>query len=225
MVKHQPLKDAEIKAYTAFRNIPSDRAMALIGIGTGERQTITLPDAGLNHNSIRLFFGAQPVYDFDFNTELSQISCTAAVGVNIFASYSYGWMAGTWVEMQKGSTQKYQDTPLMATEFTYVLPTAQMGKGVSAVKVVMDKPVGSVVDAALGTATGAMQMFVLDHAAKADTITVKNGATSLGDSAHSYDDNSRILTVVAVAGAALNVSYDWTAESPVVNGLVAAWNE
>ena len=105
MVKHQPLRDATLKAYVAFRDTSVERDMIQIGTGTGERQTITLADNGINHNTLRLFYGSQPLFDYDYNTELSQISCTVPVGSIIFASYSCGWQPETWVPMQKGSTQ------------------------------------------------------------------------------------------------------------------------
>ena len=87
---------------------------------------------------------------------------------------------------------------------------------------ILSKPGGTVTAAALGTAIGKTQMFVLPHAAKPATIAV---SASSGTPSWSYDEDSRILTAAGTDGAALAISYDWIAETPVCYGFVAAWNE
>lgn len=228
-VRHQPLQDAQLGAMIAMRTTPKVRERINIGVGNGNRQTLDLKpqgatavDTGVNHNTIRLWHGAAEVFDFDYNTQLSQVSTTAPDGVTVFASYSYGWEPELWVDMTKGTTQSYDDPNVQSTEFTYILPSAEAAKGVSAVKVLLKKPGGTVTAAALGTATGKTQMVVLDHAAKLATVQV---ASSAGTASWSYDESSRILTFVGTKGASLAVSYDWTAETPVVYALVAAWTE
>ncbi|BBB91068.1 MAG TPA: hypothetical protein PKA28_10900 [Methylomusa anaerophila] len=240
MVKHQRLRDAGIAAYISMRDVPKTRDRIAIGVGSnGQRLTLTLgvkdaegnivPDSGVNHSTIRVWYGSKQVFDFDYNTQiadtgvvqLSQISVTPDDGVTVFASYKYGWQPEVWEKMTAGATQKYDDT-MDSTTFSYVLPSASEGKGVSDVKIVLDKPGGHVAAEALGTATGKTQMLVLAHAAKTASIVV---SASIGIAQWSYDYDSRILTVVAPKDATLTVAYDWVAETPVVRGFVAAWSE
>lgn len=228
-VKHQVLKDASISAYMAMRATPKTRERIAIGTGNGSRQTLTLKpsgapaaDTGVNHNTLRIWHGSSEVFGFDFNTELSQISTSAADGVTVFASYSYGWEAEKWVEMTKGTTQAYDDPNVNSTEFTYTLASTDTAKGVAAVKIVLSKPGGTVTGAVLGTATGKTQMFVLPHIAKTASISV---VASIGTATWTYDYDSRILTVAATKGATVSASYEWIAETPVCVGFVACWNE
>jgi len=231
-VKHQVLQDAQLRALMAMRPVPKTRERIPIAIGNGQRQTVTVgvkdaggvlqPDTGINHNTIRLWHGSQEVFDYDFNTEMSQVSTTAPEGVTVFASYSYGWEAETWQEMTRGTTQTHEDPNTVSTEFTYVLPSGQQPKGVAAVKVLLKKPGGTVSNQSLGIATGKTQMIVLGHAAKLASIVV---GASVGAASWSYDEQSRILTVVGQKDAVLTVGYDWVAETPVCYGFVACWNE
>lgn len=227
-VKHQTLQDALIASQVSMRATPKLRDRINIGIGTGSRQTIDLKppgatavDSGINHNTLHLWHGSTEVFDFDYNTQVSQVSTTAPSGVTIFASYSHGWEAESWMDMTKGTTQTYDDTNQQSTEFTYSLPTGTDPKGVSAMRVVLRKPSGTFTQA-LGTATGSTQMFVLIHSAKESTVVV---TASTGSASWSYDENSRILTVSATKDATLSATYDWVAETPLCTGFVAMWNE
>lgn len=228
-VRHQALKDAQVRGMMSMRTTPLTRERIAIAVGNGSRQTVglkpsgqTAVDTGVNHNTIRLWHGSQEIYEYDFNTETSEISTTAEEGVTVFASYSYGWEPETWAEMVRGSTQRHEDQTIESTEFTYTLPSAQAGKGVAAVKVVLDKPGGTVTGASMGVATGKTQMMVLEHAAKPDTIVI---TASSGTVSWAYDENSRILTVAGEKDATLSITYDWTAETPICYGFVAAWTE
>lgn len=228
-VRHQALQDAQINGMISMRTTPLTREKITIAVGNGSRQTVDLKplgavpmDTGINHNTIRLWAGSQEIFEYDFNTETSEASFTVASGVTVFASYSYEWEPETWVAMTKGSTQPYSELGVESTEFTYVLPSNQAGKSVSAVKIELVKPDGTVTAKSLGAATGNTQMIVLEHAAKQDTIIV---TTSAGAVSWSYDEASRILTVAGQKDALLSISYDWTAETPVCYGFVAAWTE
>ena len=225
-VKHQVLRDAQISAQMAMRPVPKTRERIPIATGTGNRQTVTLGVGGvadpyINHNTLRVWYGSQEVFDFDYNTQLSQASVTPPDGVTAFASYSYGWEPETWVEMTKGTTQTHDDPNVVTTEFSYALGSADAAKGVAAAKVLLKKPTGSATQA-LGSATGKTQMFVLEHLAKLSALAV---TASTGTASWSYDEDSRILTVAATKDATLTATYDWVAETPVCTGFVACWNE
>lgn len=228
-IKHQALLDAQINGMISLRTTPLTRDKITIAVGNGSRQTVGLKplgavsvDTGINHNTIRLWAGSQELFEYDFNTETSEASFTVTSGVTVFASYSYEWEPENWVAMARGSTQIYPGTNLESTEFTYVLPSVQVGKSVSAVKIELVKLNGAVTAKSIGIATGSTQMIALEHAAKQDTILV---TASAGAVSWSYDDVSRILTVVGQKDAALSISYDWTAETPICYGFVAAWTE
>ena len=225
-VKHQVLRDAEISAQMAMRPVPKTRERIAIATGTGNRQTVTLGVSGvadpyINHNTLRVWYGSQDVFDFDYNTQLSQASVTPPEGVTAFASYSYGWEPETWVDMVPGTTQTHDDPNVVTTEFSYALGSVDTAKGVAAAKVLLKKPTGSA-SQALGSATGKTQMFVLDHLAKLSALAV---TASTGTASWSYDEDSRILTVAATKDATLTATYDWVAETPVCTGFVACWNE
>ena len=228
-VKHQLLQDAEIGALISLNDIPSTRDKINIGTGNGSRLTLDLKpsgaasvDTGINHNTLRLWFGSSEVFDFDFDTATSQVSATAPNGVTLFASYTYNWEPEIWVAMTAGSTQKYDEPNIFGTEFTFELPSGQAGKGVSAMKIQLIKPAGTVTNASLGTATGSTQMIVLSHAAVTSSIVV---TASTGSASWSYNPISRVLSVVGNSGATLTISYNWNAETPICYGFVAAWSE
>jgi hypothetical protein len=227
LIKHKALIDAEIRAFVAFRNEPKQRKMIPLGTGTGTAQTLTLgvagtdgkiiSDSGINQNKLSIYFDGKPYYSYSYNTETSEITVTADAGVAVSASYEYGWEAETWREMTKTTTQPYDSAGTYATYFEYTLPTGEAKKTISNVKYVLFRPSGHITDAALGTATGSRQIFVLPHKAKAETI-VCSGSWS-------YDDDTQILTVVAAQGTALTISYDYIAESQEVYGVTAGWAE
>lgn len=217
MVKHKPLMDAVINAFVAFRSAPKKREMINIGTGNGDTQTITLADTGINHNTLSVQYDGRPVYDYSYNTETSQITFTAAEGVAVTATYQYGWEAETWRQMTAQEPQVYNDTGLYATKFTYTLPDDVTGKTISNIKVQLYRPAGTVAAQVLGTATGQRQLFVLPHYAKKETIR--------SNAQFSYDDKSRVLTVVGDKDSEIKVSYDWIAETHEVRGLVAGWAE
>lgn len=216
-VVHKKLMDAEIKAYVSFRQKPKSREMINIGTGNNERQLIQLTDTGINHNTLQIYYDGKPAYNYDYNTELSQVLCVATTGAAITASYSYGWEAETWLPMTHDGTQKCIDSGNYESSFCYELPSNVVDKSISVVKIELYRPEGQVTDAPLGTATGQKQLFVLPHFAKKETISCTG--------AFSYDDASRILTVVAAKDTAIKISYSWSAETHELNGLVSAWNE
>jgi len=217
LVKHKALMDAQIKAFVSFRSAPKKRTMLNIGTGNGNTQTITLQDTGINHNTLSVQYDGKPVFDYGYNTETSQITFTAANGVAVTASYEYGWENESWAEMTAQDPQVYSDSGYYATKFTYSLPSGTNDKTISDIKIQLYRPSGMVTDAAIGTATGQRQLFVLPHFARKESI-VCSGSWS-------YDDNSRILTVVADKDVQIKASYNWLAETQEIYGLTAGWAE
>lgn len=224
LAKHKKLNDARLKAYVSFSESTQQRDKYVIGTGTGALQTLTLTDTGIDFSTFSLFFNLTPCYVYDYNSATNQITFTAPADSNVAASYTYGATAENWQEMQTGSTQKYQDGTLYSTDWTYEV-TAGTEKGVSAIKIDMEKPPGSVTNQLFGVASGAQQQFVLDHFARGDTLAITASDTTLARSSWSYEPASRILTLVAPKDAPLRYTYVYDAEVPALYGLVAAWNE
>lgn len=216
-VVHKKLMDAEIRAYVSFREKPKIREMLNLGTGTAERQLIQLEDTGINHNTLQVYFDGKPTHNFDYNTELRQILCIAPEGTAISASYQYGWEKEEWLLMANLDCQPKTDSGYYMTSFAYELPSAEDNKSISVVKVELYRPSGTVNDEKIGAGTGKKQLFVLPHFAKKETIKCTGS--------FSYDDNSRIMTVVAEKDSDIKVTYGWIAETHELSGLVAAWNE
>ena len=224
LIKHKRLTDAGIKAYISFGQTPLHRENLQIATGTGEPQTVTLTDTNIDFPSLTLYANTTKITSVDYISALNSITFTADSGKTIFANYAYGFDAESWQEMQKGSTQAYQnDTTCDSTDYTYAVTGVE--KGVSAVRMVMQKPDGSSTDEMLGTGTGRQQMFILQHYAKEETITLKQGTQPIDRANWSYDPVNKIITVIALKDSAVTATYQWTAETPEIIGYVAAWNQ
>lgn len=227
LIKHKELMDAQIRSYVALRAAPKKRTMINVGTGNGKTQTVKLgikdsqgnivPDSGINHDTLAVQFDAKPTFGYGYNTEVSELTFTADNDVAVTASYEYGWEPETWVEMTKATTQPYNDTGHYGTKFEYEVPSGMDGKTISNMKTVLYRPSGTVTDEVIGTATGKKQLIVLPHFARKESI-VCSGSWS-------YDDNSRILTVVDDKGNAIKISYSWIAETQEIYGLTAGWAE
>lgn len=213
-VKHKPLKDAKINVYAALRPTPKKRDMKQIGTGSGETQTVKVDDVGINQDTLRVYYDGKAVYDFDYNTETSEITFKAAAGVVVSASYEYGWKAADWLPMTQGLTQN-NDSGNDTTEYTYTVPAHKDALTVTAIRYELLRPTGHVSDEVIGIGTGTRQIIKLPHFAKKETI-VCSGAWS-------YDYDSRLVTVVAEKGTEIKISYDWIAEQPEVISIGAGW--
>ena len=223
LIKHSRLKDAGIKAYISFGNKTLSRENLQVATGTGNPQTVTLADTNVDFSTLTLFGNTTRISNFDFNTTSNTITFTAVSGATVFANYEYGFTPESWQEMQKGTTQPYTGKDYDSTDFTYAVTGVE--KGVSAISMVMEKPDGSSTDEYLGVGTGRTQLFVLNHWAKEETITLKQGTQPIVNTNWSYDPVNRIITVIALKDTIVSATYQWTAETPKIIGYVAAWNQ
>ena len=213
-IKHKKLIDADLKAYVRLQKTPKKAEFKLIGYGTGARKTYKVTDSGINQDSLMVYVNGRAIYDFDFNTETSEITLVADVDVPINASYEYGWELFNYVEMQKGISQ-INDSGTYTTEYTYTIPEHEGELTVTAIKYELIRPEGKVTNEVIGVGTGKRQIIQLPHFARKETIQC-NGKWS-------YDYDSKRLTVIAPADTDIVISYDWIAESPVVYGVMAGW--
>ena len=213
-IKHKKLIDADLKAYVRLQKTPKKADFKLIGYGTGERKTYKVTDKGINQDSLMVYVDGKAAYDFDFNTEASEIALVADVDAPINATYEYGWEPFNYAEMQKGVSQ-VNDSGAYTTEYTYNIPAHEGEYTVTAIKYELIRPEGKVTNETIGVGTGKRQIIPLPHYARKETI-VCNGKWS-------YDYDSKRLTVIAPEKEPIVISYDWIAESPEVYSIAAGW--
>lgn len=212
--KHKELIDAEINAYCSIRKQPQKRVQYQVGNGTGALKTYTLPDSGLNQDTLAVYVDGKFISDFGYNTETSEITLTADKDAVVSASYEYGWEMSDWLPMEQGASQ-INDSGNYTTEYTYTIPSHDGIFTVTAVKFELARPEGHVDNETIGTGTGRRQMIRLPHIARKETI-VCNGKWS-------YDYDNQRLTIIAPENEPIVISYDWIAESPKVYSIAAGW--
>ncbi len=216
LAKHRELMDAKIKAFVSLRDKPGNVSMKHVGYGTGERNTYQLAESGINQSSLAVYVDGSLTDDYSYNTETSQLTITAEKDSVITASYEYGWGASDWMEMEFDETQ-VNDSGDYTSRYTYEVPASEAEKTVTAVKFQLLRPEGKVENENIGTGTGKRQIIQLEHYAKKETI-VCTGSWS-------YDYDNRLLTVIAGEGEAINISYDYIAESPQLYSVMAGWTD
>lgn len=212
--KHKELIDAKINAYCSIRKQPQKRVQYQVGNGTGSLKTYTLPDNGINQDTLAVYVDGKFISDFGYNTEMSEITLTADKDAVVSASYEYGWEMSDWLPMEQGGSQ-INDSGNYTTEYTYTIPSHDGIFTVTAVKFELARPEGHVDNETIGTGTGRRQMIRLPHIARKETI-VCNGKWS-------YDYDNQRLTIIAPENEPIVISYDWIAESPKVYSIAAGW--
>lgn len=141
MIHHDALTAGRLRAYVTFGDEVKSKENVVIGTTTGQRQTIQLPDTGVDYNTIEIKVGGVKFVDFSANTEPShpEITLTAEeAGQEITASYRYGYGMETWNEMTLTSQQNYSDSGRTASKFEYALPEGQMTSTRTAIKFVYE---------------------------------------------------------------------------------------
>ena len=220
-VHHKRLVDSKISAFVNFVKPTAQRIFLPIGISSGSAQTLTLgengvADTNVDPATIQLFANGSPIINFSYNTETSEVTINTIANQEVTATYNYGRQKENWREMSVDVDQQPYDDGSYLTRFTYALPDEDLdNQTVTNIRLQLYRTSGSVIDEVLGTATGFTQLFVLDHAAKAETIQV--------NASFSYDEDSQILTCVAPEGTEIKASYDWLGESHTIYSWAAAW--
>lgn len=214
--KHKELIDAKINAYCSIRKQPQKRVQYQVGNGTGALKTYTLPDSGVNQDTLAVYVDGKFISDFGYNTETSEITLTADKDAVVSATYEYGWEMSDWIPMEQGGSQ-INDSGNYTTEYTYTIPSHDGIFTVTSVKFELARPEGHVDNETIGTGTGRRQMIRLPHIARKETI-VCNGKWS-------YDYDNQRLTIIAPENEPIVISYDWIAESPKVYSIATGWAE
>ena len=140
MIHHDALKTGQIRAYVTFGDEVQTRTGIAIGTTDGTRQTLVLPDAGVDYNTIEVKVGGVKFVDFSANTEPShpEITLTAEAGQQVTVSYKCGYGMETWNEMQMVSQENYGDAGRMASKFEYALPESMAAMTRTAIKFVLE---------------------------------------------------------------------------------------
>lgn len=226
LVKHQKLVDAKLKAYVSMTAATKKRDKYVLGTGTGVAQTITLTDTGIDFPRMVLYANTSQIASFDYNSIDNTVTFTADKDATIFGSYTYGQEAESWQEMTFGSTQKYtsgNNTDLYSSTYTYT--SEGVSKGVSAIRIGLEKPSGSVTDVAIGIGTGRTQLIYLDHYFRNDTLSFTAGGVTVLPQNWTYDDKNRLLSIACTKDAQIKMNGVYDAETPILKGFVAAWNQ
>lgn len=219
-IRHKPLADSIIKAYVNFLSPTKRRTLIDIGTASGSSEQFILGvdgvrDTGIDQSSIRLFADGQPLLNFSYNTEVSEVTVNATAGKTITASYEYDHEPEVWHEMSCEVNQQPYDDGSVQSRYIYSLGDDERGLQVTNIRINMFRTSGYVDEEILGVGTGGVQMFVLKHAAKEDTINC--------NAEWAYNADSQIITCVAPVGTKIVAAYDRLGEQHVLYSWTAGF--
>lgn len=225
ILKHPVVQDTEFSAEISLRKPTTNVTGEVLGTGDGAAHTYTLKNKdGLASHGFALYFDGvqQAASKYSYSPNDGQVTCTADSGVAITADYIYGWTAEQFQAMTHDTQYPdKQDNNLVFDQFDYIATKDSDLRGpIGCVRVNIAQKTGSVKDAALGTGTGEMQSYKLEHHAKAETISVKPAGAKW-----KYRNATDVLQVTAAKGEAVSVSYDWAARPNYIEDLSCFFNE
>lgn len=224
VVHHEPLQDAYIEAYVNFMKAPKHRELIQIGTATGSRQELVLgvdgvADSNIVTSSIQIYADGNPLTNFSYSSEVSTVVLSAKKNAVLYASYDYAHDTEVWRKMTADPVQPYNDADgTYMTRYTYLLPDSEAtGKVIANVRLRMVKRTGSASNVKLGTGTGKKQMFALAHRYKSSTIKFNPACD------WTFEEDSKILTVVAAKNSDIKISGNWVGIAPVIRSFAAGF--
>jgi len=224
VVHHEPLQDAYIDAYVNFMKAPKHRELIQIGTATGSRQELVLgvsgvADSGIITSTIRLYADGNPLTNFSYNSEVSTVVLSAKKNAVLYASYDYNHDSEVWRKMTKDAAQPYNDAEgTYMSRYTYQLPDSDAtGKVIANVRLNLVKRTGTASNTKIGVGTGKKQMFALQHKYKSSTIKFNPACD------WTFEEASKILTVVAAKNSNIVISGKWEGIAPVVRSFAAGF--
>jgi len=117
IVKHEDLNGAQLKAFAKFDPCKYGVTKKAIGTGTGESQTIILPNSKFTDvNSIKIYAGDEQI-DFEFLSADNSVTFTAPAGAAITATYTYNLQIENWIELTADPTQHDFSDGLFTTRY------------------------------------------------------------------------------------------------------------
>ena len=145
MIHHDKLDKAVPHAFVTFGDEIHTAEDVSIGTGTGARQTLRLPDKGVDYNTIEVKVDGvkYPYFSANTETEYPEITLAAAEGAEVTASYKYGYGMETWNEMELVSQESYGDTGRVASKFEYALPEGSATGTRTAIKFQLEQGEGA----------------------------------------------------------------------------------
>lgn len=221
-IRHKKLSDSIIRAYVNFLPPTKRRVLIPIGVASGSSEQMILGvdgvrDTGIDQKTIQLYSNGTPLMSFSYNTEVSEVTLTAPTNAAITASYEYNHAPEVWREMTKDIDQQPFDDGTVQTRFSYSLnDEEEQGLTVANIRMQLFRTSGHTDGEVLGVGTGGVQMFVLSHAAKEETIDC--------NADWSYNADSQILTAVAPRGEQIVANYDWLGEQQVLYSWTAGYS-
>jgi|GEM_PF-1306830 len=210
LIRHDKLQDTVITADAVYYENPKSRENVALGTGNGVLQILNLPDSLAHQDTLKIFADGVQVENFYYNTLTGEVQVNAPVGAEITASYKYGMIKTLTQPLTLEST--YQDGEIFATRF---ICDELTNKKITAIIFTIKTARGNITEN-LGTATGSMQSFELEHRALKESLTCSGSWI--------YDEDTQILKVIQTAGENISVSYDYVGKSPVIFEYAAGWS-
>ena len=222
VVKHEPLKDSNIKVYASFRAKPSICEGEILGTGDGATHTYLLKNkSGLNLDSIKIFYDNEQIFSgYSANCEAGQIICNAPAGVIITCNYEFGWSNEEWQELNFRQLTRKPDYD----ESEYYLKNSQVGY-ICAIKIALQTRTGNISNEVIGTGKGRSETYKLSHPVKEGNITITANNSALSANNFYIMEDPQFIKISATSGATLRASYTWISEPPIIYEFHGVFNE
>jgi hypothetical protein len=220
---HAPLVNAAIRCYVAFRDESTYTVNEVVGTGTGVTQTYAFAHPnGVKLDTVQAFVNGVQVYSFTVDTVAGTITLTAAAGAIVTANYEYGWEEEDWKPMTLAQTRPSADGAAQS-QFVYSIPQEDLSaQTVAAIKIELETKEGQLANEIVGLGAGTAKSYRLSHYVKDQAIALFADGQNIQPGNWIISDvDSRIVTVLAPAGATITANYDWISESPVVYKYIA----
>ena len=248
VVRHDKLIGSSIEAYINFMHKPKHREMFYVGLVNNVESQAELvlgadgvPDSNIDASSLKIYgsalnSGIYEISDYVFSSSDSKILITGESNSRpIYASYDYDIDVEKWRKMTLDVTEPYAGDSTYATRFTYVLPDDEarpadpdLAKVISNARIKMIRGSGTAVRDNLGKlGNGKRQLFVLPHVPDVSTIkfTDISGDIEYGSDSvkWTFDDETKILALVATKNLPLYISYDWIGDAVTIHSIACGW--
>ncbi|MDR1979789.1 MAG: hypothetical protein LBQ42_13720 [Synergistaceae bacterium] len=220
---HQPLVNASIRAYVAFRNETTYATREVVGTGTGAPQAYTfVHQGGIKLDTVQAYVDGVQVYNFTADTAAGTITLTAAAGSLVSVNYEYGWESEDWRQMTL-SENRQSVNGQEQSRFVYSIPPEQLAnQTVATVKIELETKEDSVTNETVGVGTGSAKSYRLSHYVKDQSIALfANGINIQTGNWFISDVDAQVVTVLAPQGTTITANYNWISETPVIYKYIA----
>lgn len=224
VVRHSKLSESYIKCYVTFRSKSIKVSGEVLGVGTGQRQTLILAHTGgVKLDTVKVYYGgSETAASYDVNCQTGRIVLEAPEGIEITCDYEYGWASEEWQELELDYTESYDNYDQSVYRIT--LPENESGliKSIAGIKLALHTQSGESTEGYFGTNDGVPARYKLRHSIKGGKIKLYDGTEEIREVSNRVNidsEDSRYITVISYAGEQLKIWYEWESESPVVYEL------